>query len=128
MTAGCMLSKMASAGRNDGHVLPEHHLRGARCTAVRESGLGPLAGPPALSTQWTLAEYLDNTGITNTFPPRWVGEWSEASLFLWLTCYHIGGCSAVSACVYRIHFNTYFEKRIEKKGGNHWRLDVMIDE
>lgn len=73
MTAGCMLSKMASAGRNDGHVLPEHHLRGARCTAVRESGLGPLAGPPALSTQWTLAEYLDNTGITNTFPPHWAG-------------------------------------------------------
>lgn len=32
-TAGCVLSKMASAGRNDGHVLPEQHLRCARCAA-----------------------------------------------------------------------------------------------
>lgn len=34
MTAGCMLSKMVSAGRNDGHVLPEQHLRCAKCVAV----------------------------------------------------------------------------------------------
>lgn len=34
MMAGCVLSKMVSTGRNDGHVLPEQHLRGAKYAAV----------------------------------------------------------------------------------------------